>query len=251
MLSVRFTSSSARATGGDRTCPGVAGQYDGTAPTHAAIVTTSSLDTIGEFGCARGSQRPAHCREISVAWTSFPGCASVSPRQVQVAEAALAGTDYFRDSIRALEPHYLFVYNRWAWMWNVGLVQGRGKDNSRDHKCGREMDLNRHRSIRDLHSQGLRVREIARQIGVSASTVSRTLQVEPNRRRFADLMKRIEALEQRLDVAEHGLRVCQQCLHIVATFAYQAGSQHRDRLLSVLQQWPGDYFRRLQMECKL
>ena len=113
------------------------------------------------------------------------------------------------------------------------------------------MDLKRDAQARDLRAQGLGVREIARQIGVSPSTVSRILQVEPNRQRFADLVKRIETLEQRVDTAEHELRLCQQCLHIVARFAYQAGAQYRHNVLEVLQQWPGEYFRRLKIEGKL
>ena len=112
-------------------------------------------------------------------------------------------------------------------------------------------DLKRQGQIRALREQGLGVREIARQVGTSPSTVSRVLQLEPNRQRFAELVQRIESLERKLETTEHELRLCQQCLHIVARFAYQAGAQYRQNLLEVLQQWPGEYFRRLKIEGKL
>lgn len=108
----------------------------------------------------------------------------------------------------------------------------------------RKRDLNLDRRIHELHTRGLGVRAIARELGVSSSAVSRTLQQEPTRRLVAEFTQRVER-------AEKEMAIVRECMAILARITIQVGRQHRNELLAVLMRWPDDHFKNLCLNNRL
>jgi predicted transcriptional regulator len=108
----------------------------------------------------------------------------------------------------------------------------------------RERDLQREGRILRLRSQGLGVRQIAKEVGASPSTVSRTLRREPTRRLLAELTQKVELGEQKM-------AICEECLRLIGNLSIQWGPHFRQQILDVLMKWPENRFRHLYLEGKL
>jgi hypothetical protein len=102
----------------------------------------------------------------------------------------------------------------------------------------RKRNLEQESLIFRLQSRGLGVRAIARELKISASTVSRVLQREPSKEQLAQLTGRVESVEGQLKFAK-------QCIAILSKVTVQFGPHYRQELLGVLMKWPGGEFREL------
>jgi len=106
------------------------------------------------------------------------------------------------------------------------------------------MDLKQEAHIHELKARGLGVREISRQVGVSASTVSRTLSREPGREQILDLISRVEMLEKKMTLLQEALSIMHDPLA-------RAGTRYTHRMVDLFQRWPDDYFKKLHFAGKL
>ena len=106
------------------------------------------------------------------------------------------------------------------------------------------MDLKQEAHLHELKARGLGVREIARQVDVSPSTVSRVLTKEPDREQILDLISRVEMLEKKVTLL-------QEALSIIHDPLARAGTRYTYRMADLFQRWPDDYFKRLHFAGKL
>jgi hypothetical protein len=93
------------------------------------------------------------------------------------------------------------------------------------------VDLELQKKVLELRQKGRGVREISRELQVSASRVSRALQPAATNEHF-------RALFQRLEIAERELVCCRECLTIVSRLSTQWGRLYKDQILEVLRRWP-------------
>lgn len=102
----------------------------------------------------------------------------------------------------------------------------------------RKSDLKRELEIRRLRTDGMTVREIAKAVNASPSTVSRVLRKDPNRATLATQDERLQTLEKKMAVIAEALAV-------IANIVLQYhGPNPKNRLLEVLiQKWPDPYFK--------
>ena len=106
------------------------------------------------------------------------------------------------------------------------------------------MDLKQEAHIHELKARGHGVREIAREVGVSPSTVSRTLTKEPDREQILDLISRVEMLEKKIVLI-------QEALYLIHTAIGRVGPPYPQRMVDLFQRWPDDYFKKLHFAGKL
>lgn len=106
------------------------------------------------------------------------------------------------------------------------------------------MDLKKELHIRELRVRGHGIRKIGRQLGVSASTVSRVLSKPPDREQISDLTTRVEMLENKIALLQEALAIT------YGAIGY-AGPPHAQRMVELFNRWPDDYFKRLHVAGKL
>ena len=109
---------------------------------------------------------------------------------------------------------------------------------------GESMDLKQEAHIHELKARGLGVRKIAREVGVSPSTVSRTLSREPDREQILDLISRVETLERKI-------ALFQEALYLIHGAIGRVGPPYSHRMVDLFERWPDDYFKRLHFAGKL
>ncbi len=106
------------------------------------------------------------------------------------------------------------------------------------------MDLKQEAHIHELKARGLGVREIARDVGVSPSTVSRVLTKEPDREQILDLISRVEMCEKKI-------ALFQEALYLIHGAIGRVGPPYSHRMVDLFQRWPDDYFKKLHFAGKL
>lgn len=106
------------------------------------------------------------------------------------------------------------------------------------------MDLKQEAHIHELRAKGHGVREISRQLGISPSTVSRTLTKEPDRGQILDLISRVEMCEKKGGLFQEAL------YHIYCAIG-RVGPPYSQRMADLFQRWPDDYFKKLHFAGKL
>ena len=106
------------------------------------------------------------------------------------------------------------------------------------------MDLKQEAYIHELRAKGHGVREISRQVGVSPSTVSRTLTKEPDREQILDLISRVEKCEKKIAHFE-------EALYYIHSAIGRVGPPYPQRMADLFQRWPDDHFKKLHFAGKL
>lgn len=106
------------------------------------------------------------------------------------------------------------------------------------------MDLKQEAHIHELKARRFGVREIARQVGVSPSTVSRILTKEPDREQILDLISRVEMCEKKI-------ALFQEALYLIHGAIGRVGPPYSHRMVDLLQRWPDDHFKKLHFAGKL
>ena len=106
------------------------------------------------------------------------------------------------------------------------------------------MELRQKAHIRELRARGLGVREIAREITVSPSTVSRFLSKGPDRERILDLISRVEMCEKKI-------ALFQEALYLIHGTIGRVGPPYSYKMNKLLERWPDDYFKRLRFAGKV
>ena len=109
---------------------------------------------------------------------------------------------------------------------------------------GGHMDLKQEAHIRELRARGFGVREIAREIGVAPSTVSRTVSREPDREQILDLISRVEMCEKKI-------ALLLEALYLIHGTVGRVGPPYSYKMNNLFEQWPDDYFKRLHREGKV
>ena len=106
------------------------------------------------------------------------------------------------------------------------------------------MDLKKELYIRELRVRGHGIREIGRELGVAASTVSRVISKPPDRGQIMDLTSRIEKLENKVAFLQEALCITYDAIGRV-------GPPYQKNMVELFKSWPDDYFRRLHVAGKL
>jgi len=111
-------------------------------------------------------------------------------------------------------------------------------------KDGRPMDLKQELHIRELRVSGHGIRKIGRELGISASTVSRVLSKPPDREQILDLTSRMEMLESKVALLQEALYITYDAIGRVAP-------PYQSKMVDLFKRWPDDYFKRLHVAGKL
>lgn len=106
------------------------------------------------------------------------------------------------------------------------------------------MDLRQEAHIRELRARGLGIREIARELDVAPSTVSRILSREPDREQTLDLISRVEMCEKKI-------ALFQEALYLIHRAIGRPGETYTYKMTDLFRRWPDDYFKRLQFAGKI
>jgi transcriptional regulator with XRE-family HTH domain len=108
----------------------------------------------------------------------------------------------------------------------------------------RSKNVDRDLKICELHRQGLRDSEIARELGVSRATVSRVLTPGPEQSPVVDLMRRIERLELEASLLA-------ECMYWFSKIPSPWGQHLYQRVRSILCRWPTPLMHELYQNEKL
>ncbi len=99
-------------------------------------------------------------------------------------------------------------------------------------------DLRREGQIRELRSHGLRIREIARQLGASPSTISRVLRRDVNREALKEVKNHLSLCDSKLSILE-------ECVSVISDLCLQINRPtHRQQLNALLLKWPDSRLKR-------
>lgn len=106
------------------------------------------------------------------------------------------------------------------------------------------MDLKKEAQIHELRARRYGVREIARQLGFSPSTVSRTLTRGSDREQALDLISRVEMCEKKIALFQEAL------FHTHSAIG-RVGPPYSHRMADLFKRWPDDYFKKHHFDGKL
>jgi hypothetical protein len=113
-----------------------------------------------------------------------------------------------------------------------------------EHAMAKTLNLELQKRILELRQQGRGIRQISRELQISASRVSRALQP-------AATNGYLRELTERLAIAEQELACCRECMAIVSRLSTQWGRLYKDQIIEVLWRWPEGRFRQAYFESKL
>ena len=106
------------------------------------------------------------------------------------------------------------------------------------------MDLKKELYIRELRVRCHGIRQIGRELGVAASTVSRALSKPPDREQILDLTSRMEMMESKV-------ALLQEALFITYGAMGRVGPPYQHEMVDLFKRWPDDHFKRLHVAGKL